>query len=111
MGFARCEVIEGCRVVGQSGMLPDFLALGAEVIENDDLVTLVVECMKKACRGAIPWADGRACGEPIGIDIVGSGDKAFEGFAIELRFGNLHGRARRERAGIAVRLPVPRVKA
>ena len=92
-------------------MLPDFLALGLEVIENDDLVTLVAERMKKACRGAIPWANRRSGRQPISIDIANPGDKAIEGFGIELRLRNLHGRVRRERAGIAVVLPIPRVKA
>lgn len=91
-------------------MLPDILALGLEVIENDDLVTLVVEQMKKACRSAIPWTNRRAGRQPIGIDLVMADDKAIEGLPVEMRFRNLHGRVGRERAGIAVGLPVPRVK-
>ena len=52
---------------------------------------VTIERVEETCRGAIPGADGRACGEPIGIDLVSPGDKAFEGFRIELRLGNRHG--------------------
>ena len=51
-------------------MLPDFLALGTGVIENDDVLALVVKSVEKACRGAIPRANGRAGREPVGIDLV-----------------------------------------
>ena len=60
MAFALCELIQGAGVIGQAGVLPDFLALGAEIIENDDLFALAVKRMKEASRGASPRGEGRA---------------------------------------------------
>ena len=75
-------------------MDPERLTLGMVVIEDDDVLSVTKKRVEETCRGAIPRANGGACREPIGVDVVLAGDEVTEGSRVELRLGGAGERIR-----------------
>ena len=75
-------------------MDPERLTLGMVVIEDDDVFSVTIKRVEETCGGAIPRGDWRACGEPLGVDVILPDDEVTEGSRVELRLGSAGRRIR-----------------